>query len=198
MPQNSVNVVNEALNFIASQTQITSLTDGSAAANAATVLYAPTVQLMLRELDPDFARIVNPLAIAAGTPPPPWTYQFAYPGDCLRMRQVRPPANGAGSLADPNNPYPVKANVGVATVATVLTKVIWSNQQNALGVYTSSNVTEAIWDAVFTDAVVRRLASPLAMALSGRPDFAREILETSAQVAATAEMVDEGSVRMAG
>lgn len=198
MPANSVAVVNETLQFLGQQYQITSLTDGSAAATASNVLYVPTVQLMLREINPDFARIVNALAIAAGTPPPPWTYQYTYPADCLRMRQVRPPGSGTGSLSDVNNPYPVKSNVGIATVSAALTKVIWSNQQNALGVYTSSSVTEAMWDAVFTDAVVRRLANPLAMALAGRPDFARELLDESAQVAATAEMVDESSVRMLG
>ena len=40
-------VVNSALELIAAQTQITSLTDGSSAANMASVIYAPTVQLML-------------------------------------------------------------------------------------------------------------------------------------------------------
>lgn len=191
-----VGVVNAALSQIAAQTQITSLSDGSSAAIAASVVYAPTVQLMLRELDPDFARFTATLSAAGGaTVPPPWTYAFTYPSDCVRLRGVRPPASGAGSLVDPNNPTPVRANVAFVLISSTPTKTILSNQQNALAVYTSSQVTEAMWDSAFTDAVIRRLANPLAMAISGRPDFARELLETAAQMAATCETIDESSVR---
>ncbi len=182
-------IVNSALEQIASQDRVTSLTEGSTAANAAQVVYTPTVDLMLRELDPDFARFTAALVVAAGTPPSPWLYQYTYPANCLRLRQVRP------TTYDALNPQPVRANVAVATVSSVLTKVIFTNQASARAVYTTSDVTEAQWDAVFADAVIRRLANPLAMAIAGRPDFAREILETSSRVAATAENVDDSGYR---
>lgn len=187
-----VQTVNTALELIASQTAITALNDGSAAANAATVVYAPVVQLMLRELDPDFARYTKALTLSgAGTPVPPWAYEYLYPADCVRLRQVRP----AAGAYDVNNPQPVRSNVAFDLIASVNTKVILTNQINALAVYTTSSVIEAQWDAVFFDAVARRLANPLAMALSGRPDFAREILDEASRVASTAEMVDDGAVR---
>jgi hypothetical protein len=191
-------VVNSALELIASQYRITALNDGSPAANAANVVYAPVVQLMLRELDPDFARYTATLTLsAAPTPIPPWAYEYLYPDSCVRLRQVRPPRSGTGSLADQNNPYPVRSNVAFDIIGSppVNTKVILTNQVNALAVYTTSLIIEAQWDSVFADAVSRRLANPLAMALSGRPDFAREILEEAARVASTAETVDESSVR---
>lgn len=192
MPTNSVQVVNAALEQIASQDFITSLADGSPAAIAASVIYTPTVQLMLRELDPDFARYTAALTLsAAPTPTPPWAYEYTYPGACVRLRQIRP-ASGA---YDVNDPQPIRANVAFDVIATVATKVILTNQVNALAVYTTSAVTEAQWDSAFTDTVVRRLANPLAMALSGRPDFAKTILEQSAMMAQTAEMVDEGGFR---
>lgn len=186
-------VVNAALELIAAQTQITSLNDGSPAAAAASVIYTPVVQLMLREMDPAFARLTATLTIQAGTTAPsPWTYAYAYPSDCVRLRQVRPPASGTGSLADVNNPYPVKANVAVAIVSAAPVKVIFSNQQNALAVYTSSSVVEADWDSDFSDAAVRRLANPLAMALSGRPDFANAVLQQAAMSEQIAGAADEG------
>lgn len=185
----TITVVNTALEMIATQSRITSLTDGSPEANAAQVIYAPTVNIMLRELDPDFARFTATLVTAAGTPPYPWQYQFAYPSDCIRLRQVRP------VNYDVFDPQPIRANVAVATVSSVLTKIIYTNQVSALAVYTSSAATEAQWDAVFEDAVARRLANPLAMALAGRPDFARELLDESSRVAATAEMVDDSGFR---
>ena len=191
-----VAVVNYALELIASQAQITGLTDGSAAANAASVVYAPTVQLMLRELDPDFSRFTGPLSVAV-TPSnlPWWTYEYTYPANCLRVRQIRPPASGAGSLADPYNPVPVRANVGVDTIGSTLTKVILTNQQNALAVYTTSSVTESQWDTVFAEAVARRLGNPLGLALSGRPDLAKQLLEEATQIAMTGGAVDESSMR---
>lgn len=183
-----------ALAQVASQTTVE--TNATAAA-ALAVIYAPTVQLLLREIDPDFARVTASLALSAAvTPIPPWAFEYLYPGNCLRLRQVRPPATGTGALADPNDPAPIRANVAFDPVAPVNAQVILTNQQNALAVFTTSAVTEAAWDAVFTDAVVRRLANPLAMALSGRPDFAKAILEQSAMMAQTAERLLEGGFRM--
>ena len=187
-------VIDAALQQIASQTTI----EGSAAVigPATAVIYVPTVQLMLRELDPDFARFTAALTTAVAPPNwPPWAFEMLYPADCVRLRQVRPPATGTGSLADPNDPQPIRANVAFDIIASVNTKVILTNQAGALAVYTSSAVTEAAWDSVFTDAVVRRLANPLAMALSGRPDFAKTILEQSAMMAQTAEAVDDSGFR---
>ena len=85
MTLTSTTVVNMALELIGTQTQITSLTDGSAEANAASVVYAPVVQLMLRELDPDFARRTAALALSgAAVPVIPWAYDYTYPADCVR------------------------------------------------------------------------------------------------------------------
>jgi hypothetical protein len=189
-------VVNAALEQIGSQSQITSLTDGTPSALAANVIYVPTVQLMLREIEPDFARTTVTLALSAATSPiPPWAFEYLYPAAAIRLRQVRPPGSGAGSLTDINDPQPIRAMVDFDMIASVATKVILTNQPNALAVITSSAVNEALWDAVFADAVVRRLANPLAMALAGRPDFAKEILMTSAQMASTAEALDDSGFR---
>ena len=195
----SVSVVNYALELSATQAYITSLTDGSPQANAANIIYAPVVQLLLRELDPDFAMRTAALTLsAAATPIVPWAYEYLYPADMIRLRQVRPPGSGTGALADPYDPYPILANVAFDVISGTNTKVILSNQVNALAVYTSSTVTEAQWDSAFAESVSRRLANPLAMALSGRPDFAKEILMQAAQMAATAESIDDSGFRRTG
>jgi hypothetical protein len=188
----SVSVVNEALQRVATQVQITALTDTTTAAKAASVVYQPIVGLLLRVLDPDFARTTIQLQ-AAGVvnPVAPWGYEYLYPATCLRLRQVRP-AIGA---YDPNDPQPVRANVAVDTIGGTLTKVILTNQANALAVCTTSAVSEALWDEAFMEAVVQRLGNPLAMALSGRPDFARELLDEAGRSADLADAVDEGGFR---
>ena len=189
-------IIDEALQQVASQATVENSPNLLVLAN---VVYAPTVQLLLRELDPDFARYTAPLVLSgAATPVPPWAYEFLYPADCARLRQVRPPGSGTGSLADPNDPQPIRANVAFDLIANVNPKVILTNQVNALAVYTTTLIDETIWDSAFVDAVVRRLANPLAMAASGRPDFARTILEQAAMMAQTAEMIDEGGFRRFG
>ena len=92
----SASVTNEALQFIGSQEQIASLADGSPAANAAAAIYTPTVTLLLREIDPEFARYTTALTLSdAPTPIPPWAYEYQYPVDCLRAVQIIP-ANQTG------------------------------------------------------------------------------------------------------
>ena len=181
-------VVNQALELIGAQTTISDLNDGSPLGNAAGVIYTPLVQMLLRQLDPDFARKTVALLIITGTPVIPYAYEYTYPADCLRTRQVRPPASGIGALADPFDPLPVRW--AVAFDQSV--KVVLTNQQNAYVVYTTNAVTELQWDSFFLQAIVDRLAMPLSMAGAGRPDFARALLEEANAIAAMAEGRDDG------
>lgn len=197
MANTPASIVNEALTFIDSQAFITNLTDGSVEANAAAVVYQPTMYLLMREMDPDFARTTAVLALAAtASPLPPFQYEYLYPTDCLRARQVAPPPSGLGALVDPYDPQPIPSEVAYdpnAQGAAVPAKVILTNQQNAWLSYTTSNATEADMDPAFVEAFARRLANPLAMAIAGRPDFAKEVLEQSERYAGLAELVDESS-----
>ena len=186
---NQVNVVNQALELIAAQTTITSLTDGSPAANAAKTYYTPTVLLVLRELDPMFARKTAALVpVPVVSPIPPWSDEYTYPSDCVRVRQVRP----AAGAYDLNDPPQVLFQIAFDTVAAAPAKVILANIPNALAVYTTAQVVEANWDDAFAEAVARRLANPLGLALSGRPDLAREMLEEADRYSQLAETIDEG------
>jgi hypothetical protein len=190
----SIDVVNYALELVAAQTVITALSDGTIAGNAAGVIYAPTVQMLLRQLDPDFARYTISLVLAGGVAvPTPWTFAYLYPTDCLRARQVAPPPGGYNVF----DPQPIRANVGFAFPGSVATKIIATNQASAQLVYTTSLVTENQWDAIFLQAVIRQLANPLSMAIAGRPDFARELLDEAARYEQMAELADESMARAA-
>lgn len=191
-------VVNEALEQIAAQTTITDLNDGTPAGDAAGVVYTPIINMLLRQLDPDFARTTIALTLLDAAEIPavvPYLFEYAYPLDCLNTRQVRPPPTGVGALFDPFDPLPVRWTVAYDPNGggpQVGAKVILTNQQNAYLVYTTDQMTEAQWDAMFRQAVVGRLAMPLAMAIGGRPDFARALMEEAAAIASQTEMVDDG------
>ena len=149
--------------------------DQSAAGKALQKLYAPCVATVQRQFGWDASRNAIALALTGNTPPMPgWQYEFAYPGNGIEVWQLMPPV-----LTDPNNPLPVNWDVGNNQVAGTQTKVIWTNLQNAQAVY-NNNPTEAVWDALFRETVVRLLASELAIALAGKPDTSQLLLDSGA------------------
>lgn len=185
----ALDICNEALELIGDQATVAAFNDGSSQGDAAGVLYQQAVNLVMRQVDPSFARRTLALTLSGAVAPIiPWAYEYLYPSDCIRLRQVRP----ATAAYDPDDPFPIRAAIGVDVIAAVTTKVILSNQVNAVAVYTSSIPTVDQWDASFRDAVVRRLANPFAMALAGRPDYARELLSEAQQAAQLADAMDEG------
>lgn len=193
----SADVVNRALEMTGEQVTISGTYpafDGSVAGNAAGVLYGPAVELLLRRLDPEFARSIAALAAQAnGTlvALTRWTYEYTYPTSALRLRQLRPPP----ASYDLNNPLPVRGAVMFDPLsAGAPAKVVMTNQVGAIAMFTSAAAGvghETLWDSVFQEAVARLLSNPMAMALAGRPDFARELLDEAQQFAQMAELTTD-------
>ena len=148
---------------------------GSPQGTYAATLYQGALQLLLRQQDPEFARRVIALSLSGGSAPAQWTYEYVYPTDCVRIRQVFP------ATWDANDPQPVYWEEGYnSSLAQV---VIWSDTVSAQMTYTTNAVSEGEFDDGFTEVLVRYLASQFAMPVAGRPDFSRESLETSGRLA---------------
>jgi hypothetical protein len=145
--------------------------DTSTAGLALAKFYTPVVQTVGRKFGWDFARNQVVLVPSGNPAPVPWTYEYLYPG-IVEVWQLLPPV-----IADPNNPLPQRWSVGNSQVNDVQTKVIWSNLQNALANYNNAP-TEATWDPLFREAVVRLLSSVLAVAIAGKPDTAQQYIES--------------------
>jgi hypothetical protein len=173
----AADIVNRALQEIAAQATVTGVNptfDGSAAGNAAGILYNGVVATILREQDWEFARREGIGLTLTGNPPlAGWGFEYAYPSDCIRLLQVMP------STFTPNDPQPVRWSVGEDVVSGSPAKVILTDQASAGATYISNTMPETLWDSIFTEAVVRMLASELAMALGGRPDFSEKMLQIS-------------------
>ena len=187
MPTSAADIVNRTLELTVRNVQVTGVLpnfDSTPAGLAAGVLYPICRDLLLREMDPEFAWLVaQSLTPIAAAPIAPWLYEYEYPADCVRARQVAPPATGAGALPDVFDPLPVRGVAPFDPRPAVAQRVILTDQQNALLSYTANSIDESQWDAGFAEAMSRRLANPLAMALAGRPDFARELLAESERYA---------------
>lgn len=173
MALDATQIVNRAIQLIGNnQAPVTGTLpnfDNSAAGVAAATLYPDVVQTVAKRFGWDFARGTAALVIA-GTPPLNWDYQYAYPTNGIEVRQIMP------ATIDRNNPTPVSWTVANATIASVPTKVVWSNVVNAVAVFTNQP-PESLWDAGFVEAVVRLLASGLAMAVAGKPATSQAQIE---------------------
>jgi hypothetical protein len=178
-------VVNRAINQIGDdQPPVTGTLpnfDTSPAGVAAAALYTSVVQTVLRTYGWDFSRNLATLVATGNAPPPQFAYEYAYPSMGIEIRQLQPTV-----LADANNPTPITWQVGNVTVLGVPTKVIWTNLQNALATI-SNQPPEGLWDAGFTESVVRLLASELAMAIAARPDTSQEMLKSAGDFERAAE-----------
>lgn len=149
--------------------------DASAAAVACGLLYQPAWQMLLREQDTEFSRFRVNLT-PDGVPPYPWSNAYLYPADCLRIRSVTP------ATWDANDPQPVTWSEQNQLIAGTPTRIILTNVPSAVLIYTTSNAPPAIWDSNFQEAVVRFLASQLALAVAGRPDLSRTLLGQSGAI----------------
>lgn len=175
-------IVNQSLQLIGDDippvTGVYPTFDNSTAGKAATKLYALCVKAVGRQFGWDFARNQVALALTGNVAPLGFTFEYAYPmfgGDvALQIWQLVPAV-----FVDLNNPMPINWTVGNAVVNGTQAKVIWSSVPNALAVC-NNNPSEATWDALFQQAVVRMLASAMAMAVAGKPDVAEAMLNSGA------------------
>lgn len=178
-------IVNQAIQYIGNnQKPVTGSYpgfDNSPAGVAASNLYGPCVQTVMKQYGWDFGRTVAALTTSGNTAPLPWTYEYIYPADGLTVLQLMPP-----SLADKNNPAPIEWTIGNVLVSAAPTKVIWSNQVTASAVY-SNFPPPGVWDVGFREAVVRLLASEMAMAVAGKPDVSEKNLESAGAFEGAAE-----------
>jgi hypothetical protein len=177
MATDSNSVANQAIQLIGNNVPPVSgespTWDSTPAGLALQELYGPCVATVARRFAWDMARSTIALALTGNAAPAGWSFEYLYPASGIEVWQIAPQ-----TLADANNPLPVNFNIGNTLVAGLQAKVIWTNQASAYATY-NNNPSEAVWDSLFRESVVRQLASELAMALFGRPDTSESLLQQS-------------------
>jgi len=179
VPVTSNDIVNQAIMLIGdNQTAVIGNApnfDNSAAGKAAQRLYAPCVATVMREFGWDAARRSVALTLSGNPAPLPGWIEYLYPTNGIQVWTLRP----ADADIDLNNPFPINFVVANAVVAAVQKKVIQTPLANAVAVY-NNNPTEDNWDPLLREAVVRLLASEMAVALAGKPTTAELNVKTGA------------------
>lgn len=133
--------------------------------------YDISVNFCLEDFDWNFARRRIALALLDITPPSIWTYVYAYPSDCAQPREIE--VEGVRQpYHEQRIPYEVAAQSDVAGDY----KVIYTDQADAVLVYTKRITDAGMFDAQFTIALSWLLAGNIAMPLAVKPQFAQQAI----------------------
>ena len=151
---NDVTIVNMALGKIG-QEPITAMTEGSAAANAATLVYDSCRRAVLESYPWSFATkaaTLNRLDRTAAD----FLYVYALPSDCIHAIRVRNASVDGGARSG----YLVRGDAVLSNSPSVTLEYI-------------ADVTDAgLFEARFVEALVLRLASDLAMPVGAKAELA--------------------------
>lgn len=207
-----VDVVNIALTQGGIQATISQLGEPSAEGQAAAILYEPKINSLYRSANWNFARKQANLSLLKATiingvqstdpPPVPWLYEYAWPSDCIRARFIIPYFNQMGAISPPlttaNTPMipailgepSIEFVVGQDTVNGNASKVILTNMQNAILVYTQKIDDPGMWDSSFLDAAVAYLGAWLLNALSRNRAQLNDFVNITKEIVAEARRTD--------
>lgn len=205
MASSQVQIANMALDVVGTRSTIASLTEGSNEANAIGRHWDNAVDAMLRAAHWNFARKQIPLTLLqdatnGGVVPSPWLYEYAYPSDCVLMRQLMPmiqtqelePSIGATSVAGvaAYGP-PVKFLIATDTdINGNPITVLLTNQQQAIGIYTFRNTNTSMWDALYVQGFAAYLGARVCMTLTGDKNTQRMALSEAQQYANDAQRMN--------
>jgi hypothetical protein len=232
-------ICNLALSVIGTRSSIASMSEASPEAQACTLHFEASCRALLRIAPWSFARVTAPgmlLAAAPGTTENPngvvplplvpvsvvnpvgstpaqivsWCYEYAWPQDCVRLRQVKFPFSqpSSGSVA-PFWPGVVMGEGAFAGLGSMSMenrvsyqialdrdssgnriKVVLSNIEQALIVYTALVDDPNLWDDEFSEAFVYYLAAHLVGSLVGDKQIDKEMVGKASMMAAQARAVD--------
>lgn len=208
-----VDVVNLALTEIGNQGLVTSISpsDGSIEGNAASLLYQPKIDALHRAAHWNFARRQLALTLLRATiidgvtqtdiPPTPWLYEYLYPPDCLKARFIIPTIDNSAiepPLTTATNVsgqffwgFPVKYVVANDNDKSGNpTRVILTNQQNAILVYTGRIVNPDLWDPHFLSAATATLGAYFVNALGRNRELMKDQIEIAMNVINAARVTD--------
>jgi hypothetical protein len=177
--QNPADLANLAFVRIGFKGRLGNLYDGSMHARTILSIYAQTRDELLSDGNWEFAErnsagVVLKSAPRGGYVPPiiwnpaqypavPWLFSYLFPADCLKVRAVKYTPATLPDFDPQPSAYSVDNDNGFAPPQ----RVILSNVQNAIVVYTGQVTDPATWDVAFVEALGATLGRRLAPVLMG-------------------------------
>lgn len=188
-------LINMALDQIGYTRHINDVYEGSAASRVALAYYSQTRRETIQMGNWPFAyREVALNAVGGATPPSPWAYEYTYPSDCLRARQVRPGPLTGGTRN--NNPTPLLWQEYNDQTQNPIARTILSDQSPAVLTYNGDVTDPTTWPPEFIRTFVSRLAEKLSFGLFKGADIIKGRVELAGLATAEGMSVDSGAAPM--
>lgn len=196
--RNPEDVVNLALVRMGRKDRINSLVDGTRLSTIFLDIYAQTRDELLHLNDWGFAErdrslvllkqapvdgYVPPVSWSSIYPPIPWTHQYEYPTDCIKVRSLKQ----APLLMPDFDPQPFLFKIANDSTYTPTKKVILCYVQDAIMVYTAQVTDPLVWEPAFVEALAASLARRAAPALAP-PSVAKAEMQDESLSTALAAM----------
>lgn len=160
-----VTICNMSLGHIKAKTTIASLTENSNEARKCNLYYAQARDETLEEFNWPFAKRFATLAVT-GTPPTGWIYQYAIPSDALVIRKV---------LTEYKEDKPVPFELALSELSDSV--VILTDREAAEVEYTKGITNPTLFSALFSTALSYKLASYIAIPLTGKRDLRKDAID---------------------
>ena len=157
-------IVNDALARVGYPGRINNIYEGTPHAKKALDIFSQCRDSLLCKNDWDFSQKIAALVSSGGTAPIPWSYEWTYPADCLKIRMLFP----STYVTPYNNPTPLLYKLGDSAAAT---KVIWTQVNGVTAVYTAQVTTITQWDSTFIDLLSNLIGKKLGPALQKMEDI---------------------------
>jgi hypothetical protein len=169
--------------------QITSLSEGTKAADLCTLHYPLARDIMLRDHHWNFAIQRSTLALLVTTPNHEFAYQHALPADCLKV--IRTDLDDIAGGIEYGYPYSTGAPYKIEG------RYLLSDEDTVRLEYVARVTDTAQFDTLFVDCLAQRLAAELAMPLADNASLAKTMWDMYAAKIRDARSVNaqEGTPR---
>ena len=180
-------VANLVLREIGYPRPISDIYEGSRASRAVLDIYSETRDEVLREHNWPFATRDLALAAVSGqTPPAGWLYEYAFPADCIRLRNLKP-----SSIPNPNfDPAPILFAEWNDNRLSPAAKVILANSSPAIAVYVARITDPSTWEPGFLTTLTSRLGNRLEPLLRGAAKKETDNAEIKAEWASAVSSIN--------
>lgn len=149
-------IYNQALANLGVTRFVSDVSDQTLEAEICGIWFGQVRDEILRMADWPFARRRVVLAEVAN-PPDHWEYQYRYPSDCLFLRALL-----IDGVRNPRHDQRIEFEIGADDTG----RVIWTDQSEAVALYTRVMDTTTFYDPLFVSALAWGLAARIAMPLA--------------------------------
>ncbi len=163
----SVEICNMALGELG-VSEIQAIGEDSPQGKKCELYYDRVVREVLRTHEWSFATVNQSLARHSDDPPPDWVYRFDFPPDCERVIKVYVDGSSRSDV-------PIEYELQLLDDKSGVTML---SDTEDLGLrYVTSEIPSAMWDSMFLDSVVWRMAEKLAVPLTRKAELRSNALQ---------------------